>query len=282
MLGIAISVPRQLNGQVQSTPAQDSSKPRLGAKAELENPEPERGPVPEDSDPDLAKRPALLAALAKKRLVLGLHSVFTLENSYATDKVLESAKAVLRARWVKVIAPEFLPSEEEAIEWRGSNDYPTAPQQRRVGARWETPIGVMITESSEFSSSIKVCLQLSGEDRISFRFHGPHEGTHAERPEDTAPQDILDKPRLLEILTNCFRFPFDTVKDFRVVNGPSGVYEGVRIFSGSFRWSRSRLADRPELGQLGRGWKEYNEADLFITDSEPQYFCIGMSLGGGD
>jgi hypothetical protein len=118
-------------------------------------------------------------------------------------------------------------------------------------------------------------LRLSGDDRISFRFRrGDELGW---------PQDVLDKARLLEMLTTYLRFPFESVDDFKVLIGQSGVYAEVRVFSGSIQWPRQPLEGRPDALL---GWEiksdPDNKARLFITDSEPQYFCISVDTDGPD
>lgn len=265
-----------------SEPAQDPRDPNLRAKAELENPEPERGPVPEDNDPDVAKRPGLHTALNKNRVWTGMPSVFTRETFLTAEKVPASAKDTLRKQWEKVVAAQFLPSREEDIEWRGANDYPTAPEQRSLAARWTTPVGTFIADGIPISNGLNLCLQLSGDDRLTFRFlrRDTEGAAAASRPEDLVPQDILDKPRLLEILTTYLRFPFQSVDEFRVISGPSGTYDGVRIFSGSIRWAHPLPAGAPDFARLGRHSETYNEAKLGITDSDPQYLCIGIAIGG--
>ncbi len=284
MFAITIPLPGELNGQVRTAPAQDSSRPRLGAKAELENAEQAHGPASEDFDPDVAKRPALYIVLNEKRIWNGMHSLFSPWFSREEGHFLVSQdipndhKELLRGRWGKVIAPQFLPTQEEEIEWRESNDYPTAPEQRRISTRWRTSARTVIVDGSPAYNGIKVCLQLSSDDRISFRFKEPQAiAASTSRLGDGEPEDLVDKLRLLEIFSTCFRFPFGSIQDFRVSSGPSGTYEGVRIFSGEIRWAR-RLEGRPELAGIGQGISGYNEASLFITDSEPQYFCVRVSI----
>jgi len=249
-------------------------------------PTPPRPPMPlteADFDPDVAKRPRLRMALGKARLGAPFCE-FELPSGSGpllpSEGIPAVAKQTLRRRWELVVAQPFLPFSEDDVEWKGRDEYPTAPEQNTLAARWMTSVGALTAKSMPAANGIVFCLRMSGDDRVSFRFLTNTEGpAAASRPEDVFPQDIVDKPRLREILSTCFRFPFETVDDFEVFSGPSGVYEGVPVFSGSIRWSRPLADESATLGWENRS-DAFNRARLSITDSEPQYLCIGVATDG--
>jgi hypothetical protein len=115
---------------------------------------------------------------------------------------------------------------------------------------------------------------LRGEARITFRFVSQEE--RYAPGADPWPQDVIDKPKLLDILTKIFRFPFQTTDDFVVLGGGSLPVEGIRVFVG--RIESRAWADRGKVGRAVPAPAWYHDMRLFVTDSDPQYFCVGVHL----
>jgi hypothetical protein len=231
-----------------------------------------------DSDPDVGKRPGFRHALAKNRM--GGCFEFSQDTAsgprLANDEIPMSAKETLRNWWERVIHASFLPEAVGIIEWEGRNTCPAAPDQNELAARWTASGLTFIAVGAPFFESVKVCVQLRGDKRISFRIRTPEERAAADPA--LQPQDIVDKAYLRSILTTIFRFPFQGVDDFAVLEGPSGVFDGVRVFSGRIRSSYLHTgAGKHEMpNESTLRW--YDETGLFITDSEPQYFCTGGEM----
>jgi hypothetical protein len=123
---------------------------------------------------------------------------------------------------------------------------------------------------SEFFDSVAITVKLAGNERISFRTRSNDEKFAG----DMGRQDFVDRPKLLAILTTILQFPFRSEEDFTVVDGPSGMYEGVRVLSGTIRSAYRASRKYYEDGAKDANLAWYDEVQLFITDSEPQYFCV--------
>jgi hypothetical protein len=81
------------------------------------------------------------------------------------------------------------------------------------------------------------------------------------------------------LITKVFRVPFQSLEDF-VVDGYDAEYEGVRVFHGEIR-SRERSTQlRADRSQRPAHW--WDEMRLLVTDSDPQYFCVQITLRDGD
>jgi hypothetical protein len=149
-----------------------------------------------------------------------------------------------------------------------------APGQTGVEGTWSVGRYTFYIGGSAHLDFFGVTIKLAGNERIDFRLR-----TYEEKIGDKGwPQDVIDKRKLLQILTTMLQFPFRSEEDFTVLDGPSGVYEGVRVFSGNirsaYRDSRKYYEDGAKESNLA--W--YDEATVFVTDSDPQYVCLTIDL----
>ena len=81
--------------------------------------------------------------------------------------------------------------------------------------------------------------------------------------------------RVLTRSDQAFRAPFDSPDNFRV-EGYDAEYEGVRVLHGGIRSRELSMQLRAERSQRPRHW--WDEMRLLVTDSDPQYFCVRVTL----
>jgi hypothetical protein len=241
--------------------------------------------TPADDDPDVAKRPCFRDALAELRTIY--HFDFASNDPswilVPGDEVPATEKELMIARWEKVVAGVYLPLRVEPLQWGGYR-YAGDPELVRFVAKWATRGQTIVGVGFPRSDVFLLWLHLRGDDRISFRIRpgGERLNTYGQKP-GKIPQDFIDKERLLEILTTQFQFPYKTLDDFFVIDTTSDEIDGVRVFKGEVE-SRYMQVDFGRYNNPGDKstlhW--YDRVSLFITDSEPQYFYLGIKFQKGD
>jgi hypothetical protein len=263
-------------------------------------------PTEADIDPDVLKRPCFVRALVRSRKAFGAatglggreEAGIRLPIERIPREYFEQVQSRLRS----FLQPAYLPTTWEDLELyrlvacafktisETNKEVPTLVRQEPdcnvelpelkngdaiLGAWAVNGIDVLpvLAYSDEPLRGAGVRLRLHGEPRITFRFVSQEE--RYAPGADYWPQDAIDKPKLLELLTTVFRFPFQTVDDFVVLGGGSEV-EGVRVFMGAIQ-SRA-WSERGKVGREVPGPAWHHDCKFLVTDSNPQYFCVGLTF----
>ena len=125
---------------------------------------------------------------------------------------------------------------------------------------------------------------------IRLRLHGDWRLALHERPSDDSrrkPVDALNiffEPALFHnLLVEVFRVPFEGPEDY-LVDGRDAKYDGVRVFQGRIYspdyYNDYRARESDHLPPPKEHW--WDQMSLLVTDSDPQYFCLGIALGTKD
>jgi len=122
-----------------------------------------------------------------------------------------------------------------------------------------------------------VRLRLDDDQRLEFRRRSKHREVMSGSPE-WEQWIFFDKVAFHEFLTKVFRVPFRTPDDF-VIHGFDAEYEGVGVFHGTIV---SRTRGRVWVGGENPPQHWWDQMQLLVTDSDPQYFCVQITLGPGD
>ncbi len=118
---------------------------------------------------------------------------------------------------------------------------------------------------------------------IRLRLHGDERLVLKPRPTDFVRAGVLadnfgdffDKTAFHAFLTKVFRIPFKS-PDELLLDGYAREYRGVGVFHGKIR-SRERSTQlRADRSQEPLHW--WDEMRLLVTDSDPQYFCVQITL----
>lgn len=228
-----------------------------------------------DDDPDVAKRPGLRRGLARARmlgvclepLALGMDLITQSIPREETDFVWRNAE--------RFVGEVLLPAQSEAVRWVGLRGYEGDTTIRTVIAKWESRGNTVIVNGKSDRPNLCVGMTLRGEERIKFLVDkakgcvGKHD------------DGVIDKARVLEVVTTFFRLPFATTHDF-VLSGGSQLVDDVLIFSGKIHsryiWSEHGRYEPRDDAKL----RWYDEVTMFITDSDPQYFCLTVNTSRPD
>ena len=257
-------------------------------------------------DPDVFKRPCFVRALAKSRQ--GFHSHYAQTAARGIDiKVSGDAIPVHSVKGFQalldiVMHPDYLPRTWDEIKF--TIPYPVVnTTEVREGVRmlvghevsrgtqpgtlyegdpiqagWTVRgIGVLpLTwyrqEGSPGRAYIRLCLH--GDDRLKLGLR-PQEFTRSSKDFGA----FFDRNAFHALLTTVFRLPFDSLDDF-LVDGYDAEYEGVRVFHGQIRSRDRSLKRRANRSESPVHWWE--EMQILVTDSDPQYFCIQVVMREGD
>ena len=264
-------------------------------------------PTEADESPDVFRRPCFVRKLAKSRVGFGAYHGLTgredvklaVEHLDPTD--VEGFHSLLS----KMLRPEYLPPAWDKIEIYGLTAFPLKTILEMRGGvetfvRQEPDRTAVVTELTEFDP-VQAEWSVGVIDVLPQTFHGTRRlGMTVVRlrlPKDMRlemrrrPSDVdfadpvarekiqfFDKAALHKLLTEVFRVPFATVDDF-VIEGYDAEYVGVAVFVGKIlspEWARARFGAKQPFGH----W--WDEMRVFVTDSDPQYFCVSIILGSDD
>jgi len=87
--------------------------------------------------------------------------------------------------------------------------------------------------------------------------------------------DFFDRKALHSLLTTVFQVPFTTEDDF-VLEGYTRKLEGVQCFFGNLQSKEAHLGGRHGRPKPPPAW--WDRINIFVTDSDPQYFCVGIEF----
>jgi hypothetical protein len=234
-----------------------------------------------DSNADVALRPCFRNAVR----VLGyLRAGFPFyapapPNAVSESEIAPALMDAMEAEWKVLTGERFLPEGRQAVTWRETR-LSGAQGQNPLAAKWVGNGREIVVNGGAGHSFLRATLRFSGNERVTFAVL-PKAQTISYTPQ-TWPQDVVDKPRLLDILTTYFHFPFENTEDFFIL-GNGNVVEGVRVFGGSVHskeaWAGTPAAERRKVSEFR--WYD-DEVRLFITDSDPQYFCVTVDTRPAD
>jgi len=257
----------------------------------------------ENQDADVCKRPCFVRALSKSgkspeacaglteavgaklrdegipaKYIEGLHSFLNavLQSRYLPrswrDVALVVPHSVKSVMEVRNGAPVFVRYEADTGEARAFKEGDA------IQTAWTVKDIEVLPRLSSGGGSPRyamIRLRLHGDERIGLR------RTPADT--DTAASerfDFFDRDAFHELLAGVFQVPFESSEDF-VVDGFDTTCEGVRVFHGLIRsreWETHRR--EPEAPKRPPHW--WDEMRLFVTDSDPQYFCVRIVLRDAD
>lgn len=259
-----------------SEPGQDPRDPNLRAKAELANPEPEQGPVPEDNDPDIAKRPAFLVALGKKRMV-GAAFESPIAQKFGRERLPDARIAQLSEWIVQVFQPAVTPGNVRILDWYGLGYQDRLTPDDRMCARWSAgDISFRVCSSiRDDTRGLSVQVRLLGEDRIEVRpFPLPGKMTEEDLEKEVELKDkwkYFDALQFYRLITKLFQVTFESPRSYQLVGG-TGEFAGVPVFWGSIRSEYLRVPEH----EANPRW--FDELNVVVTDSDPQYLCMSISI----
>ncbi len=270
-------------------------------------------PTKADLDPDVFRRPCFNQALSKSRQAFGMHAGFTRMGLYSIElprnQIPGANIRVFRVLLESVLQPPYLPHSWEEIDlWaqvacpertitevRVPGGAPTVIGMKRdcslevkdlkegeVAILGEWRIGSIdvlprTLYRKKTSRNAVVRLRLRGDERLQIRPRPPDFGPGGDRMNNK--WDFFNRDAFYTLLVSVFCIPFDSRDDFSVI-GYDTVYEGVRVFHGKIR-SRDRMTQfRANKSSVPAHW--WDEMRLFVTDSDPQYFCVQIALSESD
>jgi hypothetical protein len=235
-----------------------------------------------DDHPDVGNRPRFRQAIGRQRM-LGVGFDFidllpTVPELVLSRNALPDEMIGRAEDWIKIVlAPTKHPVTDDAVQWVGFKSYPRSTDLNHFVGRWTDDRSIILVDTTPEVSKLTFTLKVRGDDRLVIRHRPPVTAT-----EDYFGWQYLDNGPVLRMLSTTFRFPFETVDDFVIEPGSSGDYDGVYVFSGRVH-SKYRAdehfatvpADESKL-------RWYDDVILFITDSDPQYFCVTVDTRRGD
>jgi hypothetical protein len=118
--------------------------------------------------------------------------------------------------------------------------------------------------AGESPHRVLIRLRLRGSDRLDLH----------QRPMDFRPGgervrerwDFFNSRAFHDLLSRVFTVPFTSANDY-LVDGYDTVHEGVTVFHG-------KVIPNAPTGPA----PSWNEMRLLVTDSDPQYFCVGLTF----
>jgi len=260
-----------------------------------------------NTDPDVCKRPCFTRALGKARKYRGECDGLTgaaevrLTQDRMPAEVIERFRGLLHNVLQVAYLPHgwnevqfFVPSHlTPVIEIRdGVRVYAGVQADRTAEARELRERDAIVTGWTIGDIEVlPVKWHRAGRSRkdalIRLRIHGAERLELGQRPKGYT-RSVKDSPAFFNpdafhlLLTKILRVPFESPDDF-LVDGYDTDYArspGVRVFHGEIR-SRERSAQlRADRSAAPAHW--WDEMRLFVTDSEPQYFCVQITLREGD
>ncbi|MBI4718118.1 MAG: hypothetical protein HY763_09960 [Planctomycetes bacterium] len=119
--------------------------------------------------------------------------------------------------------------------------------------------------------AVFIRFRLFGKERL---FVKPRPDQFSRGPLADNLEDFFDKPAFYSLFVKLLRAPFAEAAEL-VGQGSDSTYDGVRVFSGLIRsreWTTNR--DPHALRQVPPHW--WDEMQILVTDSDPQYFCVSI------
>lgn len=262
-------------------------------------------PTKADTDPDVFKRPCFIQSLGQSLQFNGSDGLTSRVTAGAgvlsRDAIGSSVLNHFTSAMESLIAPKYLPTKWEGVDLHGEaalpiktitesrNGMPQVVRQEPdrdaivtrlsagdvVQAAWQSE-GVEVLPRMFLSdgdeSVIWLRLQLHGDDRLAIRQRPPS----FVRSNPKSFGVFFDPTRFHALISSVLLVPFRTPADY-VVDGFDTTYEGVRVFHGRIR-STAFAGDDGRRATAKRPDHWWDEMRLFVTDSDPQYFCLEVEL----
>ena len=261
-----------------------------------------------NTDPDVFKRPCFTRALAKSRkgfdAYLGLTNVEEVRISQQAIPV--ESIAGFEAMLTSLLQPGFLPAAWDRANFQVPYQVNSVTEVR---GGITTFVGHAVDRTAVAANEISPRDPIQGAwtiggievlprtpnivDRptravIRLRLHGAERLTLKPRPPEFIRAgvyadnfgDFFDKAAFHRLLTKVLRIPFAAPTDL-MLDGYDAEHEGVRVFVGKIRsreWDLARKTPNPD--RTPPHW--WDEMQLLVTDSDPQYFCVSIVLGRDD
>jgi len=231
-------------------------------------PRPEQPLTAADFDPDVAKRPRFLSALAKRRIIPRLSDYG--EPNLPPNSIPADEWTEFRSSLEHIISQESLPDDWETVTNSVYGDSRGEPSIQVLS--WELPLGtIMVSRSPTSRGGCGIRLQVAPDHRLVIR-----PATDADYQADRWTSDgkkFFDQAALHRLITSVLAVPFPAPEDFMIAGGTPATLEGVRVAVGSIE-ARTPLEEPTQSGQ--RPW--YHSIPILITDSDPQYIGFGIDF----
>jgi hypothetical protein len=254
-----------------------------------------------NQDPDVFKRPcfvrALHRSLEKPKAYEGLTD--TVEVKVTEDRIPAQEIEGFRGLLTTLLQPAYLPRPwgraqlyipypvRSVTELRGEtrvlvghevNRSPEANEAKHdmIQAGWTIGGIEVLPRTSRGalpSRSTMIRLRLHGDERLEVRWRSKHDEVLSGSRE-WEEWVFFDKVAFGEFLNKIFRVPFAAPDDF-LIRGYDTEYDGVAVFHGSIV---SRERGRVWVGGENPPQRWWQQMRLLVTDSDPQYFCVLISL----
>jgi len=219
----------------------------------------------EAAEPDVAQRYRFVRRLHHARLPA---LVFDYPDLKRLPKEAIDAEVLhrLRSQVAGVLnAQEFPP------DWEGVQVYAlglTNDPNRDLRMLWTVPAGEAFVMGGREKHSLGLRFKLTGEFRVQLYPANSSDGDHR-----------IDTAALYRLLTTSFRFPFRRPEDFKVRAGPSGVHEGVYVFTARIQSNDLQVPTRMHATEEERAQlRWYDDVRILVTDSDPQYVGLVIDL----
>jgi len=256
-------------------------------------------PTEADQAADVFKRPCFVHALGKSREAVGtargLEEDDERDVELSVDRVPNADIDAFKSLLGLVLQPTYLPRA-----WAGVRFFGLASRVKG----WSAVKGLVLAPASEVTElkegddiqaewaakDIQVLprtLYANGRPNgclIRLRFHGEQRLEIGPRPADFVDPVVMgrtqffDRTAFDDLLTRILRVPFEITDDW-VVTGYDATYEGVRVFHG---YLVARDRGRVWVGGENPPRHWWEQMRLLVTDSDPQYFCVQITLGEDD
>lgn len=245
------------------------------------NPSPPPLPPYDPNEPDVAKRRRFVSELHRHRLGFCFKNLENSRNPADAD-IPDDAKAHLLEQCTTMLADQMKPANPDAVRWYGRwNNYLTPDAAGNtlrldlIVAEWS--IGDFVLRASQPPNS---------ERYMSFGFRFPKRpSVWFRRPSPSLSEKELTrwqsvpKTQVRQLLVEVFGTPYDSDEDFRL-RGHVEACAGVDVYTGKIR----RMPGSSPLQDAQEGHEDFPEAwqrpyRILMTDSDPQYLCVGFDLG---
>jgi hypothetical protein len=169
---------------------------------------------------------------------------------------------------------------DQEAAWRGlAYEREISDALRVLETRWgraDHSFAASLVRVAPGNPLLRIRVQLSKENRLAILPRPDQKEFPSYAAFDAHP--FVDKEGMLRVLATVFHFPFKTSDDFKIL-ASDGVYAGVEVVSGTI-WSRYVAHERQDGPIDNSDFDWYDEVRFLLTDSDPQYLCIGFDLRG--
>jgi hypothetical protein len=246
------------------------------------NPNDKGPPADDPNEPDVAKRPRFLWTLGRQRLPLGGSGIRSLESLHNYERwkdtpIPEERKQALLRIATTVLLSDFHPPDDlDSVRWYGMWTSVAHRDADENLISWESKLSWVRADWEVGDYTIRagggITIRLPKRSELAFRPEPPDfEGYDWE---------FLSKSALWNVLSEFFVLPFDSVEDFGL-RGHLKHLAGVDVFVGEIRPPAFVLRDgkpvRVREEDILWTTKPYPRR-ILITDSDPQYLCVGFSF----